>query len=48
MTPRYANDTALWVIADNGEEAQPELQRLADTMSDFTKDNSLALNGAKT
>jgi hypothetical protein len=44
----YANDTALWVIADDVEESQQELQRLADAMSDFTKDNGLALNRAKT
>jgi hypothetical protein len=44
----YANDTALWVIADSIEEAQLELQRLADAMSNFTKYNGLALNGAKT
>jgi hypothetical protein len=44
----YAYYTALWVIADDVEEAQRELQRLADSMSNFTKDNGLALNGAKT
>jgi hypothetical protein len=44
----YANDTALWVIGDDVEEAQQELQRLADAKSNFTKDNGLALNGAKT
>jgi hypothetical protein len=43
----YADDTALWDIADNIEEAQLELQHLADAMSDFTKFNGLALNGAK-
>jgi hypothetical protein len=32
----YANDTALWVIVDNIGEAQLELQRLADAMSNFT------------
>jgi hypothetical protein len=44
----YADDTALWDIADNIEEAQLELQHLAcHAMSDFTKFNGLALNGAK-
>jgi hypothetical protein len=32
----YAYYTALWVIADDVEEAQRELQRLADSMSNFT------------
>jgi hypothetical protein len=44
----YANDTAVWVIAEDIAEAQKELQRLADTMAKFTRDNGLALNGAKT
>jgi hypothetical protein len=44
----YTNDTAVWVIAEDIEEAQRELQRLANAMAKFTKDNGLALNGAKT
>jgi hypothetical protein len=44
----YANDTAVWVIGNDVKEAQRELQRLANTMSNFTKDNGLALTGAKT
>jgi hypothetical protein len=44
----YADDTAVWVIAEDIKEAQRELQRLADTMAKFTRDNGLALNGAKT
>jgi hypothetical protein len=44
----YPNDTGLWVIADTLEEAQLELQRLADAMSGFTRNNGLALNRAKT
>jgi hypothetical protein len=44
----YANDTAVWVIAKDIEEVQRELQRLADAMAKFTRDNGLALNGAKT
>jgi hypothetical protein len=43
----YANDTGLWGIADDIEEAQRELQRLADAMLNFMKDNGLALNGGK-
>jgi hypothetical protein len=44
----YADNTAVWVIADNFAEAQQELQLLANAMSKFTKDNGLALNRAKT
>jgi hypothetical protein len=44
----YANNTALWVIADDIGEAQLELQPLTDAMSNFTKYNGLALNRAKT
>jgi hypothetical protein len=44
----YADDTAVWVSAEDIEEAQRELQRLANAMAKFTKDNGLALNGAKT
>jgi hypothetical protein len=44
----YADDTAVWVVAEDIKEAQRELQRLADTMVKYTRDNSLALNGANT
>jgi hypothetical protein len=44
----YADDTAVWVLAEDIKEAQRELQRLADAMVKYTRDNSLALNGAKT
>jgi hypothetical protein len=44
----YADDTAVWVIVEDIEEGQRELQRLADTMVKYTRDNCLALNGAKT
>jgi hypothetical protein len=44
----YAEDTAVWVIAEDIGEAQRELQQLADAMAKFTRDNGLALNGAKT
>jgi hypothetical protein len=43
----YANDTAVWVIVKDIKEAQRELQQLADAMAKFTRDNGLALNGAK-
>jgi hypothetical protein len=39
----YAQDTA-----EDIEEAQRELQRLADAMVKYTRDNGFALNGAKT
>jgi predicted DNA-binding helix-hairpin-helix protein len=44
----YADDTAVWLIAKVIKEAQRELQRLVDAMDKFTRDNDLALNGAKT
>jgi hypothetical protein len=44
----YADNTALWVIADTLKEAQLELQCLADAMSGFTRSNGLGLNRAKT
>jgi hypothetical protein len=44
----YADDSAIWVVAEDIEEAQGELQRLADAMVKYTRDNGLALNGAKT
>jgi hypothetical protein len=36
------------VIADTLEEGQVQLQKLANTMAAFTRNNSLSLNGAKT
>jgi hypothetical protein len=44
----YADDTAVWVMADDIEEAQRELQWLADAMVKYKRHNGLALNGAKT
>jgi hypothetical protein len=44
----YADDTAVWVVAEDHEEAHRELQRLVNVMVDFTKSNGLALNGTKT
>jgi hypothetical protein len=44
----YADDTAVWVIAEDIGEAQRELQRPADAMAKFTRDNGPALNCAKT
>jgi hypothetical protein len=44
----YADDTAVWVMAEDVEEAQKELQRLVNAMVKYVKDNGLALNGAKT
>jgi predicted DNA-binding helix-hairpin-helix protein len=44
----YSDDTAVWVIAEDIEEAQRELQRLSDAMVKFTRDNGFALSGAKT
>jgi hypothetical protein len=35
-------------VAEDVEEAQQKLQRLVDAMVKYTRDNSLALNGAKT
>jgi hypothetical protein len=46
----YADDKAVWVVAEDIEEAPflLQLQRLADAMAKYTRDNGLALNGAKT
>jgi hypothetical protein len=44
----YADDTAVWVVAEDLEEAHRELQRLVKAMVKYTKDNGLALNGANT
>jgi hypothetical protein len=45
---RYADNTAVWVVAEDLEEAQKRLQGLVNAMVMYTKDNGLALNGAKT
>jgi hypothetical protein len=44
----YADNTAVWVVAEGVQEAQQELQRLVDAMVKYSRDNGLALNGAKT
>jgi hypothetical protein len=44
----YADDTAVWVVAEDLEEAHRELQLLVNVMVNYTKVNSLALDGAKT
>jgi hypothetical protein len=44
----YADDTAVWVMAEDIEEAQGELQRLADAIVKYTRNRGLALSGAKT
>jgi hypothetical protein len=44
----YADDTAVWVVAEDHEEAHQELQRLVNVMVDYIKTEGLALNGAKT
>jgi hypothetical protein len=44
----YTNDKAVWVVAEDLEEAHRELQRLVNVMVNYTKVNGLALNGAKT
>jgi hypothetical protein len=44
----YADDTAVWVLAEDHKEARKELQRLVNVMVDQTKTNGLALNWSKT
>jgi hypothetical protein len=44
----YADDTAVWVVAEDHEEVQRKLQRLVNVMVAYIKTNGLALNGAKT
>jgi hypothetical protein len=44
----YADNTAVWVLAEDREEAHQELQRLVNVMVNYTKTNGLALNGSKT
>jgi hypothetical protein len=43
----YADNTDVWVVAEDIDEAQRELQRLADAMVKYTRDNDLALNGPR-
>jgi hypothetical protein len=44
----YANDTAVWVVAKDHNEAQQELQRLVHVVVDYMRANGLALKRAKT
>jgi hypothetical protein len=44
----YANDTAVWVVAEDHEEARQELQRLVNVVVAYMRAIGLALNGAKT
>jgi hypothetical protein len=44
----YADDMTVWVVAEDHEEANQELQRLVNVVLADTKANGLALNGAKT
>jgi hypothetical protein len=38
----YADNTAVWVLAEDLKEAQKELQRLFNAMVKYTKDSRLA------
>jgi hypothetical protein len=44
----YADDTAVWVVAEDHDKAQRELQRLVHFVVDYMRAKGLALNGAKT
>jgi hypothetical protein len=44
----YADNTAVWVVAEDHKEAHQELQRLVNLVVAYTKANGHALNGAKT
>jgi hypothetical protein len=44
----YVDNTAVWVVAEDHEEAHRELQRLVNVMVAYTKTNGPALNRAKT
>jgi hypothetical protein len=44
----YAYHTAVWVVAEDVEAGLQELQWLVNAMVKYTRDNGLALNGAKT
>jgi hypothetical protein len=44
----YADDTVVWVVAEDVEEAHGELQHLVNVMVNYTKIKGLTLNGAKT
>jgi hypothetical protein len=44
----YAYNTDVWVVAEDHNEAQQELQRLVHVVVAYMRANGLALNGAKT
>jgi hypothetical protein len=44
----YADNTVVWVVAEDHEEACHQLQRLVNVMVNYTKTNGLALKGSKT
>jgi hypothetical protein len=44
----YAEDTDVWVVAEDHDKAQQELQRLVQVVVDYMRSNGLALNGKKT
>jgi hypothetical protein len=44
----YADNTDVWVVAEDHEEAHQELQRLVNIVVAYTKANGLVLNRAKT
>jgi ribonuclease P/MRP protein subunit RPP40 len=44
----YADDTAVWVVAEDHEVARQELQQLVNVVVAYMRANGLALNGAKT
>jgi hypothetical protein len=43
----YADDTAVWVVAEDHNEAEQELQRLVHVVVAYMRANGLALNGEK-
>jgi hypothetical protein len=43
----YADDTAVWVVAEDHEKARQELQRLVNVVVAYMRANGLAHNGAK-
>jgi hypothetical protein len=44
---RYADDTAVWVVAEDHEEAHQELQRLVNVVVAYTRATDLLLTGRK-
>jgi hypothetical protein len=44
----YSDDSAIWVVAEDHEEARQELQRLVNVVVAYMRANGLALNGART